>query len=207
MTTDYIPEEIFGRLLECLMPENALVLRLILATGMRITDALSIQRDTFFGTAKAGKPLTYLYREKKTGKLRNVSVPPDLLCQLEDRPDRESPWLFPGRDPEKHRSRQAVWKDLHRTARLWRGNGERLKRTIGTHTARKIYAVKLFHQQEALGLAEPLEFVRVDMNHKDPTVTYLYALADKISERKRPKGELTNSGKSTRLKSRGPRSS
>lgn len=187
MRTDYIPEQTFQRLLECLMPENSLVLRLMMDCGMRITDALTRKRQEFSGMAEAGASRVLVYQEQKTKKLRTIWIPPDLLHDLLDRPDRGSPWLFPGRDPSKHRTRQAVWKDLHRTAKLWRVNGEKLHRTIGTHTARKIYAVKLFHEQEELGKFEPLEYVRVDMNHKDPAVTYLYALADKISERKRKK--------------------
>lgn len=186
MTTDYIPEEMFQKLLDCLMPENALVLRLMMDTGMRISDALSIRKNALFGAAKAGTMYEYTYTEQKTGKERIARIPPDLAEDLQ-RLTAPSVWLFPGRDPSHHRTRQAVWKDLHRTAKLWRVNGQKLRRNLGTHSARKIYAVKLYHEQEELGLYDPLHYVQVDMNHKDMAVTFLYAMADVISDRRRQK--------------------
>ena len=50
-------------------------------------------------------------------------------------------------------------------AKLYRVNGKKIRARLGTHTARKIYAVKLYHEAEKLGRYEPLEYVRVDLNH------------------------------------------
>lgn len=171
-------------LLECLMPENALVLRVMEATGMRITDCLQITRNEFFGMVGRGGAHSYTYKEQKTGKLRTVWIEPGLLSELVERPDRGSPWLFPGRDPAKHRTRQAVWKDLHRTAKLWRVRGNRLKGVIGTHTARKVYAVELYRRKALQGKLDPLACVKADLNHSDSAVTFLYAMADEISNSK-----------------------
>ena len=103
------------------------------------------------------------------------------------RPRPKSLWLFPGRNPEKHRTRQAVFKDLQRAAKLFRLDGKRIKAHISPHTARKIYAVNLYHEKEKGGLLRPLEAVMVDLNHENPAVTVLYALADQLSQKNYPK--------------------
>lgn len=187
MTTDFIPRDIFSRILEALTPQNALVLELCMGTGMRITDALCLtyQDARSLVQPPPQKRLYHTYTEQKTGKQRTVYISLDWLSRAVLQHDPRSPWLFAGRDPEKHRTRQAVWKDLHRAAKLYRVNGQRLKARIGPHTARKVYAVELYHEAEKNGITDPLGHVMVNLNHKDPAVTYLYALADVISERKR----------------------
>lgn len=168
------------------MPENALVLRLMMDTGMRISDALEIPKTALCSAATEGSMCEYTYTEQKTKKERTVRIPPDLMRDLQ-RTTAQSIWLFPGRNPKQHRSRQAVWKDLNRTAKLWRVNGQKLRRTLGTHSARKIYAVKLYRESDRRGIPDPLRYVQVDMNHKDTAVTFLYAMADVISDRRRQK--------------------
>lgn len=186
MTTDYIPADIFLRLLETLTPQNELVLELCMMTGMRITDALQMTAaDAKRLTATRSPQCSYLYSEKKTGKEREVRLSQDWLERAVEQHRPESPWLFAGRDPQKHRTRQAVWKDLHRAAKLYRVNGRRLKARIGTHTARKVYAVGLYQEAVKNGEKDPLGLVRANLNHRDPAVTYLYALADVITARKR----------------------
>lgn len=186
MTTDYIPAQTFSRLLETLTPQNELVLELCMATGMRITDALMIKYADVCGSINSQFPrCSYRYTEQKTGKERVVILCVDWLTRAIDQHHPASPWLFAGRDPQKHRTRQAVWKDLHRAAKLYRVNGQRLQARIGSHTARKIYAVQLYREIDEQGVIDPLEAVRVDMNHKDSAVTFIYALADEISARKR----------------------
>lgn len=184
MTTDYVPKEIFSRILEALTPQNALVLELCMGSGMRISDALSMTYDEAMGMLCSGST-RYHYTEKKTGKERDASVPSDWLCRALDQYNPKSDWLFAGRDPQKHRTRQAVWKDLHRAAKLYRVNGQRLRARIGPHTARKIYAVGLYHEAAENGSEDPLGAVMDDLNHSDPAVTSVYALADVISARKR----------------------
>lgn len=183
MVTDYLPEETFQQLLKCLMPANALVLQLMMDTGMRISDALSMRRPESWENDIGKK---YTYTEQKTGKQRTVFVPRDWLAAAERYCAAVGPsvWVFPGRDPAKHRTRQAVWKDLNRCAKLWRVNGKKLRRNIGTHSARKVYAVNALRRAEDAGEPNPIETVRVDMNHKDLAVTFLYAMADVITARK-----------------------
>lgn len=158
-----------------------------MGAGMRITDALRITyQDMKNLTQKPQlKRLYHTYTEQKTGKKRTVYIDRDWLSRAMLQHNPRSPWLFAGRDPQKHRTRQAVWKDLHRAAKLYRVNGQRLKARIGSHTARKIYAVDLYHKATKEGFLDPLEAVKADLNHSDPAVSYIYALADVISGRKR----------------------
>ena len=187
MTTDYIPQDIFSRLLEALTPQNALALELCMETGTRITDALKITYQDARDLVRLPTEGVqyYTYTEQKTGKERRICINLDWLSRALLQHDPRSPWLFAGRDPQKHRTRQAVWKDLHRAAKLYRVNGQRLKARIGTHTARKVYAVGLYREAVKNGEKDPLRLVRVDLNHSDPSVTFLYALADVITARKR----------------------
>lgn len=186
MTTDYIPAETFLRLLETLMPQNALVLELCMETGMRITDTLNMTlREAEKMLAAPMEPCSYRYSERKTGKERTVAISRDLLERAVEQHCSTSPWLFAGRDPKNHRTRQAVWKDLHRTAKLYRIKGQRIRACVGPHTARKVFAVKLYNQALEEGVVDPLGAVKTNLNHSDPAVTYLYALADVISEKKR----------------------
>lgn len=158
----------------------------MIETGMRITDCLNMKRADLFTPQNEAGPPSYVYTEKKTGKERTAHLTREtyLKLRLQRAIDPPSDYVFPGRNPANPRTRQAVWKDLHRAAALWRVNGKKLKARLGTHTMRKVYAVKLFHEKEQEGLYDPLHYVQVDMNHKDPAVTFIYAMADIISKRR-----------------------
>lgn len=189
MKTDFIPEELLWRLMDCMTPVNSAVLMLMVFTGMRVGDATK-QRLTDWSDLLNGRASSIRYKESKTGKERVISVPAAVAQKLKELPRGESPWLFPGRNPEQPRTRQAVYKDLNRVAKLYRVNGQKLRQRIGTHTARKVYAVKLYHEAERQGLYEPLEVVRVDLNHSSREVAFLYGLADVISSRKWQLGKI-----------------
>ena len=189
MKTDYIPEEILWRLMDCMTPVNSAVLMLMVFTGMRVGDATH-QRLTDWLDVLNGKASSIRYKESKTGKERVIRVPSDVAAKLKELPRGESPWLFPGRYPEHPRTRQAVYKDLNRVAKLYRVNGKKIRQRIGTHTARKVYAVQWYHAADEQGLYDPLEYVRVDLNHSSREVAFLYGLADVISSRKWQLGKI-----------------
>ena len=127
-----------------------------LHTGLRISDVLALKTDSL----KAQFWIT----EHKTGKRRRVNLPAPLLEDL--RKNAGKYWVFPGRDPRKHRTRQAVWK---RAAAAFR-----LPQNVGTHSARKVYAVELYQKYG------DLDRVRRALNHakKYPSTTLIYATAD-----------------------------
>ena len=82
--------------------------------------------------------------------------------------------MFEGRlDGRKHRTRQAVFKDIKRAAAAFG-----LKRNVAPHSLRKIYAVDEFEKTGNLKKVQKL------LNHSDEAVTILYAMANVIGNRK-----------------------
>lgn len=149
--------------LALLTPSNALVMRVILHTGMRVSDVLALKPEQL-------RPSGW-YTESKTGKRRRYGLPGPLLQQL--RLQSGEHWVFPGRDPRQHRTRQAVWADVKRAQKAFR-----LRENLGTHSARKIYAVDL------LARYGDLERVRRALNHDRATTTAIYAMADVLLQRR-----------------------
>lgn len=146
--------------LALLMPDNALVARVMLCTGLRVGDVLEL-------TPGQIKPSTRV-TERKTGKARTVRIPPGLCAEVLRRAGTH--WAFPSpRDPCKHRTRQAVWADIKRAQKACR-----LTVNLGTHSMRKAYAVRLMHRYGDLAK------VQAALLHDRPEVTLLYALADKL---------------------------
>lgn len=145
-------------MLDLLTYENRLVLRVLLHTGLRIGDVLQLKPEQL-------KP-NFWITEQKTGKRRQVGLPEPLLVDLRDSADGE--WVFPGQRPGKHRTRQAVWKDVKRAAAA-----ARLTVNAAPHSCRKVYAVKLL---ERYG---DIDRVRRALNHGGIEVTLIYAMADK----------------------------
>ena len=157
MRTEYLLQKEVDLILAALTPENRLVMRTALVTGLRVGDVLALTPDKL-------KPHFWV-TEQKTGKKRQVGLPEPLLSDLKNSAGEF--WVFPGRDPRKHRTRQAVWKDVKRAAKAFR-----LKQNIGPHSARKVYAVDLMHKYG------DIQRVKRALNHSSETVTMIYALAD-----------------------------
>lgn len=163
MRTEYLFEKEVDNVLSALTDTNRLVMRVCLHTGLRVGDVLALTPDKL-------KPHFWV-TEQKTGKARQVGLPEPLLSDL--RKNSGKHWVFEGRDPRKHHTRQAVWKDVKRAADAFR-----IKQNIGPHSARKVYAVKLL---EKYG---DMEKVRRALNHNSEVVTLIYAMADKQLEAK-----------------------
>ena len=159
MRTEYLMEKQLELVLQLLTDTNRIVMRAALHTGLRIGDILALKTEQL-------KP-NFWITEQKTGKRRQVGLPAPLL---EDMREIAGPvWVFEGADPRKHRTRQAVWKDVKRAAKACR-----IAQNVGPHSARKVYAVGLL---EKYG---DMERVRRALNHADIEVTLLYAMADKL---------------------------
>lgn len=152
-------------ILAALMPVNRLAVRVAMHTGLRIGDVLRLRpRDL-----RTSRPTV---RESKTGKTRRISLPRELLEEL--RRGAGDYWVFESRtDPRKHRTRQAVYKDIKRAAAVFQRTGAVRRAQISTHTARKIAAVDAYHKG-GMAAAQRL------LNHSDPAISALYALADQI---------------------------
>ena len=163
MTTEYLYQKEVDRVLAALMPQNQLIVRVMLHTGMRLSDVLRMPSE---GLSSSG-----WYTEGKTGKKRRYGLPRALLEAIQQQAGPE--WAFPGRKPGTHKTRQAVWADIKRAARAFR-----LKQNVGAHSMRKVYAVQLM---EKYG---DLERVRRNLNHSSTSITAIYAMADLLLERR-----------------------
>lgn len=164
MTTEYLLNEQMEHVLAALTPQNALIMRTLLHTGMRLSDVLALKTADL-------RPSGW-YTEGKTGKRRRFGLPAELLESIKAQAGPE--WAFPGLSPRGgHKTRQAVWKDVKRASRAFR-----LPQNVGPHSARKIYAVDLMAKYG------DIERVRRALNHESSTVTALYAMADMLTERR-----------------------
>lgn len=163
MTTEFLLEQEVQRVLAALMPQNRLIIETILQTGLRISDVLELRTNDL----KTSMWVT----EKKTGKKHRCGIKKDLLDAILAQSGPE--WAFPGRNGKGHKTRQAVWADVKRAAVAFR-----LPQNVGTHSFRKVYAVKLL---EKYG---DIKRVQKAMAHYMPSITMIYATADVLLEAK-----------------------
>lgn len=166
MRSGWVEDEAMRHVLAALMPENRLIMEVCLATGLRLGDVLNLRTEKL----KARQTV----RELKTGKNRRLRWPTELYQRMVGNAGKV--WVFEGRcDPMKHRTRQAVWKDLRRAAAVFRVAGTIPKGVnLSPHSARKGYAVR------RLAETGSLERVQRELNHSSPEITLLYAMADKV---------------------------
>lgn len=185
MKTEYLLDCEVDRVLAALMPSNRLVCEVMLHTGLRVSDVLALRTADL-------KPRMWV-RESKTGKRKQIGLPGDLLAAL--RAQAGTTWVFESRcDPAKHRCRQTVWHDVKRAAKAFR-----LPQNAGTHSMRKVYAVDLMHKYGNISR------VQRALNHDNPSVTMIYAIADQLlaaktsrRSRSRPLGASRSGARSGR---------
>ena len=128
-----------------------------LDTGLRISDVLSLR------AAQIGSQRVTVH-ESKTGKTRRVYLRRALWERL--KAIAGSLYVFEGRDsPDKHRTRQAVWKDVRRAAKAMR------VKHVGCHTARKVYAVDIYRRK---GLVA----TQTALGHDRPETTLIYLASE-----------------------------
>lgn len=170
MRADWVARRELEHILAALMPQNRLALEVSLATGLRISDVLSIKAEQL----QRASDRRITVREMKTGKSRRIKLPLELYERMLRQAGRV--WIWEGRlDWRKHRTRQAINKDLERCAALFR-----LPRGLhlSPHTARKSYAVEAYHRTGDLKRVQKL------LQHSRESITILYAMADALTERK-----------------------
>lgn len=166
MKSDYVGGEPMSHILAALTPENRLAIEVSLYTGLRIGDVLSLK------TCYLDKD-RFTVHEQKTGKAKRIRLPVRLRDELRNIAGRY--YIFEGRyDVKKTRTRQAVYNDLRRAAKLFRLSGN-----ITPHSARKIFAVEEYKRTGSLSKVRDL------LNHSDEAVTIVYALADELSAKKK----------------------
>lgn len=167
MRSGYIVREELGHVLGALMPPNRLACEISAATGLRLGDVLAMTRQQ----VEQGQRFTI--HEQKTGKTRKVYIPKDLHARALQMAGHR--FVFEGRlSGKKHRTRQAVYKDLMRAAALFR-----LKEHISPHTCRKVWAVNAYRNSGG-----DLRRVQKLLNHESEAVTVIYAMADRLAARR-----------------------
>ena len=162
--SEIVPHGTFKALLQLLSPVNALALDISLSYGARIGDILEMKTESIDGKY-------WSFKERKTGKRKGIKLSKRHKMELKKIAGKI--YVFEHRtDFRKHRTRQAIYKDIKRLA-VALGY-----KHITPHSARKMYAVNLYTK------TGNMEKVQKALNHDDPAVTALYALADKYSKNK-----------------------
>jgi integrase len=166
MRSEWIPKGEMQHILAALYPINRLACEVSLSTGLRINDVLAL-------TPQKVRKQRFTIREEKTGKTRLVRLPNELVKRCLACSGQH--YVFEGRlDGRKHRTRQAVFKDLKRAAAAFN-----IKKNVTPHSLRKVYAVEEFEKSGC-----NLKKVQKLLNHDSEAVTMLYAMANVISKRK-----------------------
>lgn len=159
MQAQYISREAWGVLLPHMTEENALAIVVSLETGLRVGDVLRIRVSHLFDSG-------FHYVSCKTGKSGTAKCSSEVLAML--RENARDGICFPGRKGSKSpfRSRQAVWRDVRKAA-----NRVGLAVHVSPHSARKTFAVDLYHKKGISAVQKALQ-------HGSVHTTNLYALAD-----------------------------
>lgn len=168
MRSDFVETDVIGHILYALTPENKLVCKVALETGLRVGDILALKTADL-------KKQSFTITEQKTGKKRRVRLRKPLIVELLKIAGEY--YVFEHRlDPKKHRTRQAVFADIKRASKLFR-----VKQNISPHSMRKIYAVDLYKN------TRDIKKVCEALGHDSELVTVIYALADIISNERTEK--------------------
>lgn len=163
MKTKAIKEDSLNAVLRLLMPQNRLACLVALATGLRITDVLSLKTEQL-------RKERFTVFESKTGKKKMVRIPKQIRAKVIAQSGKI--YAFENRlSPYKPRTRGAVWKDLNRVSKLLHLKG------IAPHSMRKTYARTL----RAEGLTETE--IQKALNHSSPVITRIYTMADEVGLR------------------------
>lgn len=182
MRSSWVGDTQIKLILSAMMSENRLAIEVSEATGLRIDDVLSIKTEVVRNTQRP------TVTDSKTGKRHRVYIPRKLWLRMLQQAGKV--WVWPGRlEPlQRHRTRQAVYKDMVQAAAIFRRNGALPQEAhVSPHTARKRAAVAAY-QEGGLDAARQL----LQHSERDVGVTLLYALANNEAppkvRRRRKKG-------------------
>ncbi len=165
MRSEWKPKGEIVHILASLYPENRLACEVSMITGLRINDVLALKSEQV-------KKQKFTVREEKTGKTKKIYLPKEIQDRCISCSGQH--YVFEHRlNGRKHRTRQAVFKDLKRVAKAFN-----VKENITPHSLRKVYAVEEYAKCGNLKKIQKL------LNHSDEAVTMLYAMADVVTKRK-----------------------
>lgn len=166
--SSWVDDDSMRLILAAMLPANRLAVQVSDATGLRISDVLSLKTDLVRRTQRP------YVTDSKTGKTHRIYIPAELREQMLRQAGKV--WVWPGRlhPLEQHRTRQAVYKDMVRAAAVFVRSGQVARGVqVSPHSARKRAAARAYHKS-GLTAAQSV------LNHAagDVAITLLYALSD-----------------------------
>lgn len=172
MRSDFVNSDSFKVLTNCMEYENGLALRVSIETGLRIGDVLKIKRKDIDGNK-------ITFTAEKTGKRGTKEISSRLARELGRFFRAPDEYIFQGKGKSGHRTRQAVYVDLKKACKRLGIEGQ-----ISPHSARKSYAVKVFHDKG-------LNVVQRELQHRNVSDTFLYCLSDMFGPKKEKEDEAS----------------
>lgn len=174
--SSWADDDMMELVLGAMMPANRLALEVSDATGLRIDDVLSLKTETVQCTARP------YVRDSKTAKRHRIYIPVQLREQMLAQAGRLYIWEH-RTDWQRHRTRQAVYKDMMHAVRVFRRCGS-IEKDVhpSPHSMRKRAAVRTYRRA---GLEAAAALLQHSPN--DAAVTMLYALAD-VEQPRRKRG-------------------
>ena len=162
MQTRYVPLETLLRIAADMPHEARGAFLLSMQTGVRISDALAARASDF----DAGG--FYHYIAKKTGKAGRAPVTREFIMEYVSGHSGDA-YIFPSPQRRKNAplTRQSVFLHIKAACKRLGINPS----GVAPHTARKAFAVDLFHRE---GLGKTMHALQ----HRDAATTLLYALSD-----------------------------
>jgi site-specific recombinase XerD len=167
MKTNKILDEELDFFLKYLPMKHALIFKLGISTGLRISDIVSLKKNLLF----IEKPTII---EKKTKKSKRIYIKKqlreELLWYAETFSQNE--YIFYSPNSKKgHISRQAVHKMFKKWSKTLKLSGN-----IAPHSMRKNYASKF------LSKGKSFKYIQGKLNHENTTETLIYLL-DELMKR------------------------
>lgn len=132
------------------------------ATGLRITDIVTLKKDILLKDRPTIK-------EKKTGKSKKIYIPVKLRKELIEFSKYNKEYIFQGRSKKGHITRQAVHKHFKKIA-----NELKINENVGTHTMRKNFAIRMLKKDKGL------TYVKNKLNHSHLADTLLYIINERM---------------------------
>lgn len=170
MRSEFVNSDSLKVLTSCMEYENGLALRICIETGLRIGDVLKLRKKDIDGNK-------IYFVASKTGKSGTKEISSRLAKEINRLTRSPKDFIFKGRGKSGHRTRQAVYLDLKKACKRMGVEGQ-----ISPHSARKSYAVKVFHDKG-------LNAVQRELQHRNVSDTFLYCLSDMFGPKKAKENE------------------
>lgn len=152
MRSDFVELKTFERIFPYMQAENSLAVSLSLQTGLRIGDVVSLKRSQL-----NKKTRILQYKAQKTGKNGTCELSREMVERLCRNAGKT--YIFEGKAPDKHRTRQAVWADVKKASKR-----AGIEKNVTPHSARKNYAVNLLRETESIQkVQEALQHTNVEL--------------------------------------------